>query len=217
MCCPPEVQNPHDPRFCLNERLSDPKEAGVLGRFISRDPIGHAGGLNLYSYPVNPVSLVDPAGLRGGGPTCSVRTGAHPMMRGSNARANVAQPRPGMRRVHSNGGSFDIPFRTGTGTAPRMVPRYPARPAIGNPTRFNPQSYGGDESELVPLPGGNKWLFELLKEAKTPRDCENIFKACIRNVMVDNVQGLMLTGNFEELLKGCQELYEECLEKVRCD
>ncbi len=37
--------------------------AGVLGRFISRDPIGFAGGLNLYSYPTNPVSFVDPEGL----------------------------------------------------------------------------------------------------------------------------------------------------------
>ena len=37
--------------------------AGVLGRFISRDPIGHAGGLNLYGYPTNPVNALDPVGL----------------------------------------------------------------------------------------------------------------------------------------------------------
>ncbi|MFA7484158.1 MAG: RHS repeat-associated core domain-containing protein [Vulcanimicrobiota bacterium] len=36
---------------------------GVLGRFISRDPIGHAGNLNLYAYPTNPVGFVDPEGL----------------------------------------------------------------------------------------------------------------------------------------------------------
>ena len=36
---------------------------GVLGRFISRDPIGHAGNLNLYAYPTNPVNAIDPAGL----------------------------------------------------------------------------------------------------------------------------------------------------------
>ena len=39
--------------------------AGVLGRFISRDPIGHAGNLNLYAYPTNPVNAVDPSGLDG--------------------------------------------------------------------------------------------------------------------------------------------------------
>ena len=37
--------------------------AGVLGRFISRDPIGHSGGLNLYAYPTAPVNAVDPSGL----------------------------------------------------------------------------------------------------------------------------------------------------------
>lgn len=34
-----------------------------LGRFISRDPIGFAGGLALYGYPTNPVTAVDPSGL----------------------------------------------------------------------------------------------------------------------------------------------------------
>jgi RHS repeat-associated protein len=34
-----------------------------LGRFINRDPIGEAGGLNLYDYVMNdPVSLIDPLG-----------------------------------------------------------------------------------------------------------------------------------------------------------
>lgn len=40
-------------------------EAGVLGRFISRDPIGfNSSSLNLYAYPANPVSFVDPIGLK---------------------------------------------------------------------------------------------------------------------------------------------------------
>jgi hypothetical protein len=34
-----------------------------LGRFLSKDPIGFAGGLNLYSYGNSPVSTVDPDGL----------------------------------------------------------------------------------------------------------------------------------------------------------
>ena len=38
-------------------------QGNPLGRFISRDPIGHAGNLNLYAYPTNPVNAVDPSGL----------------------------------------------------------------------------------------------------------------------------------------------------------
>ena len=44
----------------LSERYYDP----VVGRFISPDPIGFGGGLNLYGYcGNNPVGLVDPLGL----------------------------------------------------------------------------------------------------------------------------------------------------------
>ena len=38
-----------------------------LGRFLSRDPIGFAGGLNLYQYAnSSPLRFVDPAGLQTG-------------------------------------------------------------------------------------------------------------------------------------------------------
>lgn len=33
------------------------------GRFVSQDPIGLGGGLNVYAYPVDPLSFVDPLGL----------------------------------------------------------------------------------------------------------------------------------------------------------
>jgi len=36
-----------------------------IGRFISQDPIGLMGGVNLYQYAPNPVGWVDPLGLSG--------------------------------------------------------------------------------------------------------------------------------------------------------
>ncbi|MBI1334324.1 MAG: hypothetical protein GC165_15750 [Armatimonadetes bacterium] len=45
--------------YCLGNRYYDPTTA----RFLTRDPIGAAGGINLYSYTQNsPISKVDPAG-----------------------------------------------------------------------------------------------------------------------------------------------------------
>ena len=40
-------------------RYYDPE----VGRFISQDPIGLAGGLNVYQYAPNPVQWIDPLGL----------------------------------------------------------------------------------------------------------------------------------------------------------
>jgi RHS repeat-associated protein len=45
----------------LQQRYYDP----AIGRFISRDPIGFAGGLNLFAYCGNdPINCIDPLGLR---------------------------------------------------------------------------------------------------------------------------------------------------------
>ena len=56
-------------------RYYDPR----VGRFVSKDPISYAGGLNLYAYAPNPVEWIDPLGLRG-----------------SNLRAKISSQRKGL-------------------------------------------------------------------------------------------------------------------------
>ena len=52
-------------------RYYDPQ----VGRFISKDPINYAGGLNLYAYAPNPTGWVDPLGVAKSGRWEPVSTG----------------------------------------------------------------------------------------------------------------------------------------------
>jgi hypothetical protein len=77
----------------MRQRHYDPR----LGIFLSRDPIGFAGDLNLYRYAgANPVTKVDPDGLRDftvGGVTYSVML-------------NDADPLPSNPHAHIGGGKY---------------------------------------------------------------------------------------------------------------
>ncbi len=48
------------------------------GSYINQDPIGLAGGLNLYNYPRDPVNFFDPLGLSSCGPSDVTKRGAFP-------------------------------------------------------------------------------------------------------------------------------------------
>jgi RHS repeat-associated protein len=54
-----QYQDPETGLHYNRHRYYDPR----VGRFISKDPIGYLGGLNLYQYASNPISWVDPSGL----------------------------------------------------------------------------------------------------------------------------------------------------------
>ncbi|EGJ00095.1 protein rhsD domain protein [Shigella boydii 5216-82] len=51
--------------YYTRNRYYDP----LQGRYITQDPIGLNGGLNIYGYPLNPLQFIDPLGLL----TCTPR------------------------------------------------------------------------------------------------------------------------------------------------
>jgi len=53
-----------------------------IGRFLSQDPIGLAGGINIYSYTINPVQEIDPLGW------CSTKLGNNMGARKGDGMAN---------------------------------------------------------------------------------------------------------------------------------
>ncbi|NTY93688.1 RHS repeat-associated core domain-containing protein [Pseudomonas putida] len=59
-------------------RFYDPK----VGRFLTQDPIGLAGGLNIYSYAENPIQEIDPLGW------CSTKLGNNMGARKGDGMAN---------------------------------------------------------------------------------------------------------------------------------
>ncbi|HEB1577061.1 TPA: RHS repeat protein [Escherichia albertii] len=57
----PGQQYDDESGLCYNRhRYYDP----LQGRYITQDPIGLDGGLNTYSYPLNPINEIDPLGLK---------------------------------------------------------------------------------------------------------------------------------------------------------
>lgn len=73
----------------------------VMKRFISSDPIGLAGGMNMYGYVGgDPISLTDPLGLMG---------------QGSGRNAKGPQQLAGANGSIGGGGSFHLPIGIGLG------------------------------------------------------------------------------------------------------
>ena len=88
--------------YLTHYRVYDP----VTARWLSRDPIGEMGGVNLYAYVEgNPVSRIDPFGLEGIGPW-------------------TFPPGP-MRDVYANAGDGPLPYDPGYSPTPANCAHYP--------------------------------------------------------------------------------------------
>jgi len=69
--------------YYMRARYYDPE----VGRFISEDPIGFEGGINLYAYGSNnPLLLIDPLGLREQNNTIIGTRGGLPIIANSETR-----------------------------------------------------------------------------------------------------------------------------------
>ncbi|EHP1023502.1 RHS domain-containing protein [Escherichia coli] len=69
-----------------------------VGRFMVTDPIGLAGGLNLYAYAPNPLKYIDPLGLKKELCNGTTRVRHYTNRKGSNAIAES-----GIIKAHDNG------------------------------------------------------------------------------------------------------------------
>ena len=116
-------------------RAYDPQ----LGRWLSADPLGEAGGLNLYGYVGNdPTNYWDPLGLETvGGSGCSYRS--DPFGHGTKADGTPVDPH--IDRITKTG----VKYRYDQDGTPRdnapKIPKKDLRAFTAEQTRFNCLAY----------------------------------------------------------------------------
>ncbi|MEX3970503.1 RHS repeat-associated core domain-containing protein [Paraburkholderia caribensis] len=117
----------HDEELGLHynrHRYYDP----YAGRFISKDPIGIAGGINPYQYAPNPISWIDPLGLTGEDVYRAMKTGgdnlpiAEPTARGLGARPGVDIPVDSNGMVHPDTGGISVAPESTANLPPHRPP-----------------------------------------------------------------------------------------------
>jgi hypothetical protein len=102
-----------------------------LGRFISRDPLGEKGGLNLYGYVGNdPVNGVDPSGLFLENPEAAVGLAIFTAaLAGGSEIANAPGP---CDKTYASQGPVPLVIGTATGVAAGLVAQKVVAPFLGS-------------------------------------------------------------------------------------
>ncbi|KAG8150172.1 RHS repeat-associated core domain-containing protein [Burkholderia catarinensis] len=122
-------------------RYYDPQTS----RFISKDPIGLAGGINVYQYAPNPIEWVDPLGLWGKNPISKYRYNTNGTLKSATAKIR--------------------PEDLGTGTTTNASSRAAARAFgcasddAGHPIARNLGGLGGVKEVFPQDPGKNRGEF----------------------------------------------------------
>ncbi len=93
-----------------------------IGRFIQRDPIGLAGGLNLYGYvELNPLTSIDPDGLQ-------ILPGTEGLPRTPKGWIKIP---PGMKPIYIPGKGWVLVPRAPPPALPRWKPAFRFTPRVG--------------------------------------------------------------------------------------
>ena len=185
-------------------------ESGRLGRFISRDPIGFSGGLNLFSGAgVSPVSMVDPEGLEICSPS-TYRKGAEAGARVTGALTRGAGGAAATRLTPSRAFPnpiiwiwllLETPVGDGTLTGSDNNPKnIPMRPGPDQPQDPFPKTTPSPSPTPQTEGGGG--------DCPPPRDCKAEYVKAILSLQSSTYYTPAVKG---ELGIGLRELLALCL------